>query len=170
MIRLTLLLVVAMVTAMMIWGTEDPQMRAGTITSNILDDAAGADYIPELVEDVAVSVATDPKPKVEVASLDALDLTRIGKSGGLLVFEASDAPAGARIPITVSETATLLTVTGSSVNLRAGPSTNRSVVGKMRRGAKAELVAEAADGWLQIRDLSSGNVGYMSADFLTASN
>ena len=57
-------------------------------------------------------------------------------------------------------------VTGSSVNLRAGPSTGVAVVASLRRGTQAELLAEADSGWWQIRDTNTGQVGFMAARFL----
>lgn len=70
--------------------------------------------------------------------------------------------AAAHIP----EVGRLLIVTGTSVNMRSGPSTTWEVIGNLRRGAKAELVAQADGGWLQIRDVVTGRVGYMAGRFL----
>lgn len=58
-------------------------------------------------------------------------------------------------------------VTGSRVNMRAGPSTANPVVVALGFGAEAELIEEVAGGWTQIRDIESGRVGYMAARFLS---
>jgi len=64
----------------------------------------------------------------------------------------------------------LVEITGNSVNLRAGPSTNDAVLGAMRRGAQAELIAAPAGGWVQIRAVETGVEGYMAERFITPLN
>lgn len=61
----------------------------------------------------------------------------------------------------------LLYVTGDRVNLRAGPSTDNAIVTALTRGTATEYLADAPDGWFQIRDQATGNVGFMSGDFLS---
>lgn len=63
--------------------------------------------------------------------------------------------------------ANILFVTGDRVNLRAGPSTDFDIVTALTRGAVTEVLAEADDGWFQIRDSASGLEGFMSGDFLS---
>ncbi|MEM8879255.1 MAG: SH3 domain-containing protein [Pseudomonadota bacterium] len=67
----------------------------------------------------------------------------------------------------VSDGATSLYVTGTRVNLRAGPSTEAEIVTALTQGSETELLAEAEDGWLQIRDIATGVEGFMSGDFLS---
>ena len=62
----------------------------------------------------------------------------------------------------------LLTVTGSRVNLRAGPSTGNPVIGKLMEGEQVELIGYETEGWAQIR-VEGEKVGYMSANFLKPS-
>jgi hypothetical protein len=62
----------------------------------------------------------------------------------------------------------LLTVTGSRVNLRAGPSTGNPVIGKLMEGEQVELIGYDSKGWAQIR-VEGEKVGYMSANFLKPS-
>lgn len=61
----------------------------------------------------------------------------------------------------------LLYVTGTRVNLRAGPSTDTAIVTALTQGTATELIAEAPDGWYEIRDPASGTSGFMSGDFLS---
>ena len=60
-----------------------------------------------------------------------------------------------------------LYVTGTRVNLRAGPSTDNPIVAALTQGTATELVAEAPDGWFEIRDPATGTTGFMSGDFLS---
>jgi len=65
---------------------------------------------------------------------------------------------------------TLMEVTGRSVNLRAGPSTNDRILGSLVRGEQAELVASLDNGWAQIRSVSTGTEGFMADRFLAPVN
>ncbi len=62
----------------------------------------------------------------------------------------------------------LVEITGSSVNLRAGPSTNNPVLRAFPRGERAELIASLDNGWAQIRVVSTGTEGYMAGRFLAS--
>lgn len=57
-------------------------------------------------------------------------------------------------------------VTGTVVNMRAGPSTKNPVLSKLNLGSQAELLAEMDNGWAKIRD-ENGKIGYMSNKFLS---
>lgn len=59
-------------------------------------------------------------------------------------------------------------VTGNRVNMRNGPGTDYSVVGKLERGDAVEVLAEPGNGWLKLRVSDTGRIGWM-ADFLVSS-
>ena len=61
----------------------------------------------------------------------------------------------------------LLYVTGSRVNLRAGPSTENAVRGQVVRGQAVELVTRLDTGWVEIRAEGVDGTVYMSGDFLS---
>jgi len=61
-------------------------------------------------------------------------------------------------------------VTGSRVNLRRGPGTDYSAVGKLSRGERVEILQNNGDGWLKLRVVETGRIGYMADFLLTASN
>ena len=56
-------------------------------------------------------------------------------------------------------------VTGRSVNVRGGPGTNYSVVNRLVRGDQVEVLEDPGDGWVRLRPVGGGPVGWM-ADFL----
>lgn len=62
-----------------------------------------------------------------------------------------------------------LQVTGSKVNVRAGPSTQNEVIDALTEGTIVSDLGDAGDGWRQIL-LPSGEIGFMSGDFLTLFN
>mgnify|MGYP001800324025 FL=1 len=62
-------------------------------------------------------------------------------------------------------TGDLRQVTGRSVNVRGGPGTDYSVVNRLVRGDQVEVLQDPGNGWVQLRPVGGGTVGWM-ADFL----
>lgn len=60
-----------------------------------------------------------------------------------------------------------LYVTGRRVNLRAGPSTDNAVIGRVVRGQAVELVDYEDNGWARIRVAGVEGEAFMSGDFLS---
>lgn len=61
-------------------------------------------------------------------------------------------------------------VTGSTVNLRAGATTQAAVLGRTKRGDSAEMVELLENGWAKVYILESGLEAYISAKFLARDN
>ena len=61
----------------------------------------------------------------------------------------------------------VLYVTGSRVNVRAGPSTGDRVVTALDRGAAVQPLGSADGEWVNIR-VANGNAGYVAGRFLSA--
>lgn len=58
-------------------------------------------------------------------------------------------------------------VTGNSVNMRAGPGTDFEIVDRLTRGAEVEVLQDPGTGWLELRAVESGITGWM-ADWLVS--
>lgn len=56
-------------------------------------------------------------------------------------------------------------VSARSVNVRGGPGTNYSVVNRLTRGAEVEVLQDPGNGWVKLRPLDGGTIGWM-ADYL----
>lgn len=56
-------------------------------------------------------------------------------------------------------------ISGSSVNVRGGPGTGFAVVNRLERGDLVEILQNPGSGWVQLRPLDGGPVGWM-AEFL----
>lgn len=121
---------------------ETPDGRAFLIAA-VIDPAA----IPDLSDGVAGVTTADLQQDIET-------ITASASSGGVEVAVA--------VP--------LVEVTGTQVNLRAGPSTDDAVLGSLVRGEQAELVAALDNGWARIRVASSGIEGFMANRFLAPLN
>lgn len=59
-------------------------------------------------------------------------------------------------------------VSGSRVNVRGGPGTDYGVVTRLLRGDEVEVIQDNGDGWVKMRPIEGGPVGWM-ADFLLTS-
>ncbi|MGX9357485.1 SH3 domain-containing protein [Roseobacteraceae bacterium S113] len=60
-------------------------------------------------------------------------------------------------------------VTGNRVNMRNGPGTSFSVLARLEKGTDVEVLGFEDDGWLKLRVIESGQVGYMADWLVTAS-
>lgn len=58
-------------------------------------------------------------------------------------------------------------VTGSSVNVRGGPGTEYSVVNRLVRGDEVEVLQDPGNGWVKLRPVDGGPVGWMAEFLLT---
>ncbi|MCT8159295.1 SH3 domain-containing protein [Pseudoruegeria sp. SHC-113] len=122
-------------------------------------------------------------PNVEAAAAKAFPpAKRVAKMTSapiapeMLAIGKSDAPAGYVSKTAAKKIAQVQAsgddvwyVTGSRVNMRSGPSTANGVLASLTRGSAAEMIALEANGWARIRDLTTGQTGYMSAKFLSRS-
>lgn len=80
----------------------------------------------------------------------------------MLTVSRRDAPAG-YISAQMAHV-DLVEVTGTAVNLRAGPSTATRIVGSLRRGERAQILSRPGNGWIELRS-DSGQQGFMSDRF-----
>ena len=166
MIRLTLILTAGIVGAMLIYGAETPELAPAEIEATVLESESAPVAEPVVLAETVVDAA------VEVTRAPGIDLTQ----PRLVSFLSSaDAPADASLEIAAvdvaqSTTQEIVYVTGSRVNLRAGPSTGHTVLGKLGRGDVAVVIEALPEGWMRIRDMKTGTVGFMSGDFLSPSD
>ncbi|WP_299355914.1 SH3 domain-containing protein [uncultured Shimia sp.] len=61
----------------------------------------------------------------------------------------------------------LRTVKAKRVNMRGGPGTSYSVLAKLERGDQVVVLREPDNGWVKLRVVDGGRVGWMSAKLLT---
>lgn len=76
------------------------------------------------------------------------------------------APAVAQPEVTPD----LRTISGNRVNMRRGPGTEHGVVSKLSEGTEVEVLSEPGNGWLELRVVDSGTVGWIADWLVTASN
>ena len=109
--------------------------------------------MPEQEVVVVVSTATPAVAQDEAAEVAITPTTR---AKALRLSPPTAAPAE------------ILLVSGSRVNMRAGPGTNHAVLETLLLGTRVERVSTADNGWMEIQLVDGGSIGWMSADFLQA--
>ena len=61
-------------------------------------------------------------------------------------------------------------VTGSRVNLRAGPGTRYGVVTQLLQGEEVEILTDDGTGWVELRALDGNSIGWMADAFLASAD
>lgn len=181
MLKLTFTLVVALYAGFVIWGEPDAQTADASSESTplILADSAGSDTAPVVLEtnassraDVSRSAITVPDASSVLTSTpEATTANRstVGEPVRVSLVQPSiaSAPSAAVVPqIEENANAGLMQVTGTRVNMRAGPSTDNSVVDSLVRGTIVEVLGEEVNGWVELRDVATGVTGFMAARFI----
>lgn len=70
-------------------------------------------------------------------------------------------------PLEVEEVADIRVVKSSRVNMRGGPSTTYDILAKLNQGTEAEILQLNDSGWVKLRVIDSGQVGWMAERLLT---
>ena len=190
-IRLTLLAVGAMVASMLHFGrdTDLPVDRIGrepTIAQETIEPVSAAIDLgqsetsePAAGEIIATANAA-PKASHE-ASQNGLSIVPVTLASAAVPQNAAEQAehaarqmsASVAKPVPTSKpgfsnaTAPTVFVSGTTVNMRAGPSTRHGVVAKLTRGTEVIEMGSTSDGWSQIKVLDTGTRGFMASKFLT---
>lgn len=128
-------------------------------------------------------IASAPRPGAEV-SRAALDLTGLPGITAAVAAPAGIAPAiekavaiatprPATVTLAAAEPAAppqkdIREISGSVVNLRAGPGTKHGIITKLRLGEVVEVLGDPGEGWLKLRVVGTGRIGWMSDTLVTA--
>ncbi|WP_163848846.1 SH3 domain-containing protein [Pseudooceanicola aestuarii] len=109
--------------------------------------------------------ATAPAPSPAVADLPLVVVTKASLSP-----EIAQALEQARAPVQAEPAADIRQVAGSRVNMRSGPGTRYSVMASLREGQDVEILQEPGNGWVKLRVIDGGRIGWMADWLVTASN
>ena len=141
--------------------------------------SGGAGFVPEQRIAAAEPVETVTRADtVELASLSQVQEPAITDTLTIpLIAPPVTAQDEAVIEAVVAEVAQapvvaqdLRQVIAERVNLREGPGTDYAVMDRLVQGTQTEVLETDAAGWAHVRVLSSGLSGWVSAEFLGASN
>ena len=75
----------------------------------------------------------------------------------------------AQTPRPARPDADIRTIAGSAVNMRAGPGTQYDRIARLVRGDEVAVLQDPGNGWLKLRVIESGRVGWMADSLVTAS-
>lgn len=110
-----------------------------------------AEFLPSLVGDSSVD------------SNNLIDSSVITSVNFNSAAPISLAPAAPQPPTVVAD---IRSVSGDSVNVRGGPGTDYSVVNRLVLGDEVEVLQDPGEGWVQLRPLNGGPVGWMASFLL----
>jgi len=152
--------------------------------------SGGADFVPEERPIAVAEVTTTPLAPavtraestelVTLASVETTDpVEAIAELTAVEPVVAEITPVIEEIveePVTVAvvepevveETPDLRTVAGSRVNMRAGPGTNYNVLDTLVAGTWTEVLEIDSEGWARIRNMDTGQEGWMAERLLSS--
>lgn len=168
MLRLTLMLGAAIYAGLVIY--SEPRPAAGAPGAEVTRAAPSVDPLlssaPAGGTDEDAHLALHDGRVLEIAAV--IEPVRMHENGDGIVTVSTLAD---EMVITSASAGQpdrpIVEVTGSRVNLRAGPSTGNRVLGALSEGQQAELISALDNGWSHIRAIDSGVEGYMAARFLS---
>lgn len=189
MIRLTLILAIVIVVAMIVL-PSDYEGPGDAPTASAPDRPPRADLSDDALVEAAdgslVLITAEGEELtidrvIEPASLTEEDaqvsLPPAEASGGVTPLQTEQTDGAPQVtdsaeaaPPPVATDGTLLRVTGDRVNFRAGPSTGDEILAALTLGTEVEVIERVADGWVHLRVPDTGLTGYMSEDFLEPAN
>ncbi|MDQ2091209.1 SH3 domain-containing protein [Marimonas arenosa] len=109
------------------------------------------------------TAARSGSPGVETVAADPQKIARLIAAAG--AARPQTEPSTGADTVAAEPSPDLRKVSASRVNLRQGPGTDYSVVTKLTRDTEVEVLSDDGDGWVKLRVLASGRVGWM-ADYL----
>lgn len=120
-----------------------------------LSEEPPAEFLPSLVGETAIDTGN---------LIDSSVITAVDFSSDRPVPLPVLATPNPEAPVTAAD---IRSVSGAAVNVRGGPGTNFSVVNRLVLGDEVEVLQDPGEGWVQLRPLNGGPVGWMASFLLT---
>ena len=132
-----------------------------TVSFEPVEDTPAAPLIESAPNDeiLATLASLDEEPRIILPSL-VLNTTPV-----IALPSTDEVLEEAAITETAITSVPVRSVTGNRVNVRGGPGTNFDVVTKLVRGDQVEVLQDPGEGWVMLRPVEGGPVGWI-ADFL----
>lgn len=196
MLKLLVILVLGMYLTLQLGGEDRGQLRPG-LAGNTTPKAAPVEIAPKVETSVLASSGTAtmqvaPARPVVVAAVQpavvaqpqtaeivavaftpdaATSTATVAPARSVFTLSAlpgqENAPAETALVPEVTTAPDIWYVTGRSVNVRMGPSTDDPVVGKLVRGDAALMLDDNGAGWAEITIEGDGITGFVKLDFLS---
>ncbi|MGH1467016.1 MAG: SH3 domain-containing protein [Cognatishimia sp.] len=145
------------------------QTEAFTVTPVVALPTTSAEDPQITLASLSTSV---PMPRQLVGTPQPTEPSEVKKLGPKKP-KVTDAPALVAEPQSIVARASLSfdepdfrRVKGTRVNMRNGPGTQYSVIGKLVRNSEVEVLQEPGNGWVKLQSIETGRIGWMSAKLL----
>ncbi|SMR83300.1 SH3 domain-containing protein [Aliiroseovarius halocynthiae] len=179
-IRMTLLTVGVMGAGMMHFGRDDglPTDRIGREPSVKQDTIVPVSAKVQETDASAVIPVAATIPDGSAHATPQVFAIKVAANGEddspAALAEAAAREMAANAPALVEPAAsnrlpsgfTTMFVSGSTVNMRGGPSTQHGIVTKLTRGTEVFETGQTDDGWSQIKVVDTGERGFIASRFL----
>ena len=172
MLKLIVATVAGLFAVLFVFGDEARREEASLSKRGPAFEFSLAAFIaqPEVIDAVELapvsSISDDRAVKIAVEAGDLLRAKRSGTYQGDIVTAATSVASGGDTATNGAQIANLWYVSGTRVNLRAGPGTGNEVVARLTLGTKAEVLGDIAADWIEIRT-ADGTAGWISSKYLT---
>ncbi|MCK0140906.1 SH3 domain-containing protein [Aliiroseovarius sp. F20344] len=180
-IRMSLLTVGVMGAAMMHYGRDDnlptdrigrePTIKQDTIVavSAKVEETDTAAVVPVVAVSADIAEST-PSFIVKAAATvdDVASPAALAEAAARKMAASAPAPSdeGEAQPTSLSTDFPTLFVSGTTVNMRGGPSTQHGVVARLTRGTEVVETGQIDSGWSQIKVVDTGARGFIASRFL----
>ncbi|SLN12541.1 Bacterial SH3 domain protein [Roseovarius litorisediminis] len=136
-----------------------------------LDLSAGNRFQITLATVTAEDIA---KPTVSADPVKPASITLPNTTTAIETATAAADAAARQTPVTAENPAAAIEdirlVTGDLVNLRDGPGTQYDRVGKLTKGTEVSILQSPGNGWIELRVVETGRIGWMADWLVTATN
>lgn len=132
---------------------------------------AEAEAAKTVVAPIQVAAIVEPQPSEQTtAELVVASLSTQGSAQIVPAVAVQETVQQAALTIEPAPTPDMREVTSARVNMRSGPGQNFDIVSKLTAGNQVEILQDPGDGWVKLRVVDNGRVGWMADFLLTASN
>lgn len=170
-IRLMMLIAATLVVLVaVLMAAPDPAPRAAPQPEAITTEPAETDPTPTLPEILGEDAGTgaEGEPPAEIVQPATQTPEQVQRFPGPPLRPSPEFGGGATPAAPpAGHGGPVLYVTGSRVNMRAGPSTSDAVQGALSGGTAVEALGPTDADWVHIRT-PEGQIGYVSGQFLSA--
>jgi len=137
------------------------------VTRNTVDTTALVAASKPLPEPARQTTGTEDQEDLASANIRVASLTL--SEPAAFAQAAGYAPvSGTEEQITSEELRDLRRITGTSVNMRAGPGTRYGVLTRVTRDTEVEVLERFDNGWLRLRVLETQRIGWVSGTLVSA--
>ncbi|WP_052951949.1 C40 family peptidase [Paraclostridium benzoelyticum] len=147
--------------------TETPSTGKGTVTASALNIRSGPSTSNSIVGKAYKGNTVDILSSSNGWYKVKLSNGQVGWASGDYINTSGGSDNGSNNGGGSTETPSTGkgTVTASALNIRSGPSTSNSIVGKAYKGNTVDILS-SSNGWYKVK-LSNGQVGWASSDYIS---